>query len=120
MSEVLRPRIGGDGEGEGGIDLRGVEGVEGRIGEIEVAVGDIGVSRRSGGDRDTTVALESCIVSKACMRAFTADEAMMAATGEVVCSLRSTSSTSWAGERAGSAMAESGTRLRRGSDAGRI
>ena len=78
----MRPRFGGDGEGDGDIDLRGVEGEEGSIGDMEVAVGEIGVSRRSGGDRETAVALESCIVSKACMRALTADEAMVGKQGE--------------------------------------
>ena len=47
--------------------------VEGSIGEMEVALGEIGVSRRSVGDRGMTVALETCMVSNACIRAFTAE-----------------------------------------------
>lgn len=76
MSEVLRPRFGGEGEGDGGMDMTGVEG---RIGVMDVAEGDIGVSRRSGGDRGTTiVALEACMASNACIRAFTAEAAIVA------------------------------------------
>ena len=98
ISDVFLPRFGGDGDGEGGMDLRGVEGVEGTMGEMEVAVGEIGVSRRSGGERETrTVALEDCMDSKACIRALTAEEAMAATSW----SLRTTTRTAWAGKRAG-------------------
>lgn len=114
MSDVLRPRLGGEGDGEGGMDLRGVEGEEGSMGEMLVAVGDIGVSRRSGGDLGTTVPFDACIVSKACMRALTADEAMAASRDGACSCLSGTSSrTSWAGKRAGSGLAEASSRLRR-------
>ena len=70
MRDVLRPRFGGDGDGEGDMDFKDVEG---SIGEMEVALGEIGVSRRSVGDRGMAVALETCMVSNACIRAFTAE-----------------------------------------------
>ena len=78
MSEVLRPRFGGDGDGEGGIDFPGVG--EGRMDAIEVALGEIGVSRRSGGDLEAMRGPPACMASKALMRAFTAEDAIAAYT----------------------------------------
>ena len=75
MSDVFLPKIGGEGEGEGGTALIWVEG---RMGVNVVAIGEMGVSRRSGGGREgTTVALEACMASNACTLALTADEAML-------------------------------------------
>ena len=47
---------------------------------MEVAVGDMGPSRRLGGD--TIVAVEDCMDSKALILAFTAEDAMASGTGE--------------------------------------
>lgn len=78
MSEVLRPRFGGDGDGEGGIDFPGVG--EGRMGDIEVAFGEIGVSRRSGGDLEAMRGPPTCMASKALIRDFTAEDVIAAYT----------------------------------------
>ena len=75
MRDVFLPRIGGDGEGEGGTARIWVEG---RMGVNVVAAGEMGASRRSGGVREETmVALEVCMASNAWTLALTADEAIL-------------------------------------------
>lgn len=83
ISEVFLPRFGGEGEGEGRVCLTGVTEGEGIMGDIEVTVGEMGPSRRFGGDFEagTMVAVEDCMDSNACILALTAEEAMDAVTG---------------------------------------
>lgn len=82
MREVLRPRFGGDGDGEGGIPLPRV--AEGRMEDIEVAVGEIGVSRRSEGDLEVMTGPPACMASNAFIRALIAEDAMATCRGEEV------------------------------------
>lgn len=82
MSEVFLPRFGGEGDGDGAVGLKAVAEGEGTMGEMDVAVGEMGLSRRFGGDFGTMVALEDCIDSNALMRAFTAEDAIAAAEKE--------------------------------------
>ena len=63
MSDVFLPRFGGEGEGEGGMDLPLV--AEGRMGDIVVAAGETGVSRRSGGVLADMTGPPACMVSNA-------------------------------------------------------
>ena len=56
----------------------GVAEGEGAMGGMAVAAGEMGLSRRFGGDLETMVAFEACMASNALILALTAEDAIAA------------------------------------------